>query len=330
MSKLTLNRGLVYDTHEIMKMQMGTTWVTEGSDPSTTTSGPIQQQQQQATSSTPHSRASSYTDNIGISLNRFYLDSEFMRTSSNIGGGENSHSLSILNNNKSIENVTSMKVGAFNFPNIPNPNGTSGIDYYYDQVIFMTITELPTTQGFLGLYGNYYFRFRVSNPNGSAVLLTPENDTYIFTQPLMSMDSFTMRFTKPQNFQPIPLPPDVITVQTVSAGGGYNPARFTVVGPYNTSIFGPVGPLVGGARVAVRIAGLITPDAGVNVAASDPQGMFVDNVLDATTFSISSLNHAALASAYVCTVYIKKNKIAVDFVFTSLESKPTNFITPVI
>lgn len=266
----------------------------------------------------------------GFATTSLYFDSEFRNGISELSSGEVTFNVSELNNQRSLTNVVQMKINAFNFPNIPNPNQTSGVDYNFDQTVFMTIPEFPTTQGFQAYNSkNYYFKFRVTNENGAAVYLEPVDNVFTFNQPITSIDTFTMKFYKPQNFQPINLPPDILNIETVIAGTGSFPARFRILPPYDTTVIGSIGALTGGDRVAVRISEFISPNSTVNTTTTDQQGYFIDNIISNSIFSISVLDHTALTTTVSGKLYIKKNKIAVDFTFTSLENHPTNFIQPV-
>lgn len=317
-------RGCKIDIHELNKKNIGY----EGESSKYFSSGSSQQYRGGNNTNTTSSNNNSGGDSslfrqIGFVDTRVYFDSEFKEGTSDLLNGELKFTISPLNNQQPISNVVSITISSFNFPNIPNPNQSSGVDYNFDHIVFISIPEFPSTDGYKGPQNtSYYFRLNLTNENAVAVKLIPENPTYTFNSPIPSVNSITLKFRKPQRFQNINIPPDVVNVVSLNT----NPARFTILTPYDTTILGNVGLLTGSDRVAVSFRLFNSNDATANIATTDRQGLLITNIIDANTFEIATLDHSGVVAPVTTEMYIKKNKIAIEATFTTLVDTPTNYL----
>jgi len=273
----------------------------------------------------PKNSYSSFTSNLGLVSNSFFLDTFTNLSNSSLTAGRLIFDIKALNQSTPIQNVFRVKINPFYFPNITNT--ASGVDYYYHRELFIDVEEFSSLTGYVNGSGSFYWKCNISNSSGAAVLVTPEESYYTFTRPINTIETLSLRFSKV--FSYINLPPSVISVRTTIAGAGFNPARFTILGGYDTTLFGPVGVLALADQVAV-IFQLHTNNSSVDSATNGTNGWLITNIIDANTFEVSGLDHSSLTVPSDGTMYILKNRVAFTITFLSTQDNATNYVAPVI
>lgn len=251
------------------------------------------------------------------------LDSVFRdQASSDLPNGLITWQVSPINNQQDLSNVIAARIGSFYIPNIQAAGGKPSPLYYsrvYVQIVDMPVSGSTTAQN----SNAFHFEMTIENLTGQAVELKPIDRTVYFPRPITSLSQVQLRFMTGPNFTRLPLPADTFFAQSVVvAGFGTNPIRFTV--PSSAAI-GLVGALVPG--VAVFITGYQSNDPAVNVQVNDPAGVYVTNVIDATTIEIAGINALTVNAVFVAQIMVPKNRIAPVMRFTSTSEQQTNGIS---
>ncbi len=220
---------------------------------------------------------------IGFRDWEMLFDSVFTKIPSNLINGQIIFNISDVNNGQGLGSVVEMNLGSFFFP-IPIQSAASPNFYFYRRV-YLQIAELPTTQSSRAPNGNrYQFEFNVDNLNSVAVLLTPIKDSFFLQLPITSLNQVTFNFSVGPYFTPIPLPLSNVQIYGIP---GTTPATFTLLNNVNTNIIGPVGvPTAPG--VAVFVTGFAP-----NVPITTTQGVYVTNIVDASTLQIAGYTIAS-------------------------------------
>lgn len=263
----------------------------------------------------------------GIDDTYLYFDSLAKDSSSDLGNGEITWSITNLNNSNPIENIVEMQVGDFWFPLIKNSTGFP--DYYFYRRVYMYITTLPSQQAVLMQNsGSFHFEFDVDIINSVAVHLKPVKDTFYFKRPITSLSSFTARFLVPSdasaNFKKIPIPTDKTTA-TLVGSPGTNPSRWHLVTD-PTSIIGDVGALAS-PGVAMYFSGVSSNNSTFNSTINSSQGAFADTVVDGTDFTVTADATAVTQPPNVsANIIIPKNRVAFQMRFTSVRDYKTNYL----
>lgn len=261
---------------------------------------------------------------VGFEDVELYFDSRQRDAASDYSVGEIRWDVTMINSNNDIKGCIQMHLNEFYLPR-PYAPPTSP-DYFYEQRVFMEFLGAPTTQAVLaGPLGRFHVEFRVENISGQAVRLVPlkKSGSFFFQRPLTSITEFYVRFMVPQKSGPLfkrinLLPETVMATVNLVAGAGTNPIQFTVP---STSVLGAVGAIP---PVAVWFSGLATPNLAVNAAVNNPDGLFVVNILDSTTFEVAGIDGTSLVALHTSTLYIPKNRIAMPVRFTCTRSTVTN------
>jgi hypothetical protein len=253
-----------------------------------------------------------------------YFDSYYKNKNLNISQGALSFSISLINNNKPIENIIQMQIERIYIPTPVVQAGSAELLYF--RQVFLQITTLPTTQGVLTSNSSvYHFEFDVGDTNSLATLLTPVNNIINFTRPLTSLDTLSLKFLIPPLFKPLPLPEDNLFVQLVLPGS--NPAVFQVLGN-TTSHIGQIGVLAPNNQVNVYLYNIVTDNATFNNSASSTYGVKITNILTSTTFEVASLDSTLVTSSTNnIDMLIGKNRIAFAARFTTITSNRTNYLS---
>lgn len=273
-----------------------------------------------------------------------YFDSRRRNTTSNLAIGELAWSISGINNNNDIKNCVEMRIDEFFFPRVYNATGKP--EFFYYLRLYAEIFSAPSSQVVLGPDGNrFHFQFDIENITGQAVRLVPipshngAGGSFFFQRPVQSLTDMQIRFSVPPTtssavpFIRVPIPNETVSVQMVLNGGvGYNPIRFQILSPDDTTTLAPIGSTVTStsAGVAVFLSGFLSNDSSINNAVNNnsagTNGLFVTNVLSTTTFEIAGINATTVTGAYTATMYIPKNRIAFAVRFTCVRNQLTNYV----
>lgn len=268
---------------------------------------------------------------IGFEDIELYFDSVQRNTSSNYAVGEVKWDVTVLNNTSDIRNCIEMHVGSFFFPKIYAP--TTAPEYFYFRRVLVEFQNAPANQAVLAATNNrFHFEFEVQNITGQCVKLVPIKSSFFFKRPITSITDFQLRFLVPPTtpsgtFKRIPLPRDTAAVISVEAS---NPMQFTFTDGTTTTALGPIGvqPLPG---IAVFFTGYNTTSYGgyYNPAVNSADGLFVTNIINATTFEISGVDATIGEGVFTdtATVFIPKNRFALPVRFTTSCSQITNYIS---
>lgn len=283
-------------------------------------------------SNTKKGPATVTVDNYGFETIDLYFDSLHRNRTTNLLLGEITWNITQLNNAQGLPNIVSIDLEPFYFPNIVR--GANEPSFFYARRVFIQILGLASTQTTRGPNGQqFHFECRVDNVtnDGQAVLLTPLRPRFIFSQPVTEMTALQLRFSVPKTeigaITPlsIPIPVENIVIRSLTTGGfGYNPIRFTVIGA-TTSILGNIGALTA-PGVAVFISGYASNSATTNSAVNNQIGVFVTNIIDASTFEIAGIDATTVTANYDAIMYIPKNRIAFCMHFGTIVTKITNHV----
>lgn len=239
--------------------------------------------------------------------------------------------ISNLNNSRPIENIVSIRLGEFYLPRLVSEPGRP--DYFFYRRVYMDFSNLPTNQGYRGssIYGSltkHHFELEIDNTNSIAVTAKPVAPTFYFAQPLSTLDQLTIKFMIPPYWGNVRLPPDTVEAQVVP---GSNPARLQLLGDaVTTDLTHLTGVLPQNERVAIYMIRFASDDATANNQMNSPYGIFIDEVIDNKTFSISSASFANVtATDGPVRFIIAKNRITIPLRITTITGKVTNHLFPV-
>ena len=315
------NRCNQIDTHELLKREI-MKQSAEGSDQGYRVGlTPQRTEIQQISDPTPQPAVPARSD-TGIEDTYIYFDSQAKELVSDMSNGLIEWNITTLNNSKPIENIIQMKIGSFYLPLISN--STSLPDYYFFRRVYMKIETLPTAQAIRAQNNqSFHFEFDVDNLSSIAVKLTPIEDTYYFSRPVVSLDQLQVRFLVPLNFRKISLPKDDLSVTAIA---GTNPGQFRVNGLDTTASIGSVGvPTAPG--VAAFFSEFISSNATLNNLVNDLNGAFITNIISTTTFSVTTFDFTTVLTNIDCRALIGKNRICIPLRFTSVRDVKTNYLT---
>jgi hypothetical protein len=259
--------------------------------------------------------------------NYMYFDSTHRNFTSNLSAGQLIFDINPINLQQPLDNVISMRINSFYFPNITTPDTSP--DYFFFGRAYLNVTSstLPVTQSIKSFNGNnYHFELDITNVNTVAVKMEPLDPIFYFQRPVQSLSQITFNFTTPVDFKPIPIPNDTLSVTSVAPGS--NPAVFQINGTDTTDAIGPNGAQTA-PGVAVYFANF---NSQVNNAAANTimnsDGYFITNVNSATnTFTVGALDLTALGATTLSgTAIIAKNRIGIEVRFKSFRQQLTNGI----
>ncbi len=268
---------------------------------------------------------------VGFEDIELYFDSTQRDQSSDYSIGEVRWSIPLINNATDIKNCVEMHLNDFYFPKIYAPS--TAPEFFYFRRAYVEFQNAPSNQAVLGPANNkFHFEFSVENINGQAVRLVPTKKSFFFQRPITSIVDFQIRFMVPPTtsaaavFKKVPIPKDTLSIATVfNAGFGYNPIRFQVQGLDDTTALAPLGAILA-PGLAVFISGYISNDAAVNNAVNNTDGIYVTNILDATTFEIAGIDASTVTVASAANLYIPKNRFAFPLRFTCTRDQVTNYV----
>jgi hypothetical protein len=331
-----MSRCNALDTHELLKNEIYSQKGDDDASFRTSFSGPVNivglHGNSGSGSAPPQSQSSGPLDNAGFQENEIYFDSTARDSSSIFSNGEIKWAIAPINNGFDVQNIVELSLGSFYFPRITSASATSP-DFFYFRRVYMFIESFPSTQAVLGPSGNnFHFEFDVNNATGQAVFLTPVNSSFFFQRPQLSLSNFNVVFLVPPNssssnvWTRVPLPHDTVSITSLTTGGaGYNPIRFQINGLDTTAELGPIGS-TGTPGLAVFITGYNSNSAAVNTLVNNPNGNFITNIIDNTTFEIGAINGTPVTANYTASMYIPKNRIAFRVRFSCLYNQLTNYV----
>lgn len=267
----------------------------------------------------------------GFGTTELYFDSVHRNPTSVMENGEILWDITTLNQGLSITQIVGIEIGNFYIPKV-NVASTYP-DFFYFNKVFIAFLDTVTQQTIRAANGQlFHIECDVVNGTGQAVSLVPVRSTFYFTQPINDLTQLRVKFLVPQTnplsnlLKVVPLPYETLSVQVALTGGfGYNPLRLTMLNGQTSSTIGLIGALAA-PGVAVFIAGLVSNDTTTNNAINDANGVFVTNVIDATTIEIAGIDSSPINAVYTATMFIPKNRIAFPMRFTTLSATPTNMV----
>jgi hypothetical protein len=250
-----------------------------------------------------------------------YFDSTARDFTSNISNGALTFNVAVLNLQKPLDNIVSIRINSFYIPRIVGP--ASSPDYFFFDRVYVRLTSgsLPVMQSVLGQSGaTYHFECEIQTVNSVGVKLIPIQPVYYFQRPIQSLSDLTFNFLIPLGFRPINLPNDTLRVRALA---GTNPAQFNILGVDDTSALAPIGvpPAPG---IAVYFNDFSSANATINNAITVSTGRYVDTITSAINFIVSSLNFTGLAFDTDCTMIIAKNRVGIEARFKSIRNQQTN------
>lgn len=288
------------------------------------------------------STASMETDNeliaAGFQDIELCFDSTARNMESDIANGEIAWDIPKLSLLRDIQNCIQLHVDHFYFPKVYAP--PTAPEFFYFRRMFMELLAVAGDQCALGPHGNrYHFEFDIQNIiAGQAVHLIPVKDqrSFFFNKPINSISKFAVLFKVPPTdlrtlpWKRVPIPPETAQIRMLlNAGVGYNPARFEIIpaGPqYNTlSLLGPIGS-TGAPGLAIFITGFSSGDPAVDAQINTPDGLFIANILDDTTFELATVDTTTVVTQPEASMFIPKNVIRFSFRFTTVSNDKTNYI----
>lgn len=274
---------------------------------------------------------------IGFIDEHIYFDSRFANGASDRPNGELRWSVPDLNNTQQVSNCVEMNLGEFYFPRIVT--SASVPDFFYARRAFMELQTVSSTAAVMAPNNSrFHFEFEVSNLDSGAVLFTPLRDSFFFPRPVTAISDFNVRFTVPSGniaapaFKRIPIPVDVAPIAAVvrvGPGVGYNPAQFEFTdGVTTTAVIGPVGvlPAPGVAIYISNYDGFFSSVPSFNDVVNRPEGWFVTEILDDTTFVVGGLDLDFEDAVGGGQMHIPKNRVAFPVRFTSVRDQNTNYM----
>jgi len=273
------------------------------------------------------------SNNHGFEWVELYFDSVNRNRVTTLANGDIAWSINNLNNSQGISSIIGIVLEPFYFPKVDVDPTLP--DFFYYRRVFIEIVGTGSQQSILGPNGQrFHFECQVSNANGQAVLLTPIRSTFYFTQPLIELTTFQLRFTVPKTDiftltpKVVPIYEGTVEILSLTTGGfGYNPIRFTITTPgVSTNIIGLIGALTA-PGVAAFITGYVSNDAATNGSVNNASGVFITNVIDATTFEIAGIDATAVNAQFSATMFVAKNRIAIAARFLSVVTKITNHVS---
>ncbi len=296
-------------------------------------SGQLNQSQQVIQYNQPYNQpvVSPSAKNVGFEDIEIYFDSTQRDASSGFEVGEVKWTIPTFNNGIDIKNCVQLHIPDFYFPKIYPASGKP--EYFYFQRVYMEFQGAPSSQAVLGPNNNkYHIEFDVENITSQAVKLIPVKRSFFFQRPIVSISDLQMRFMVPPMgpsstvWRKIPIPSDTVTINSLlTVGVGYNPIRFEITGLDTTSVLNPIG-VLSSPGLAVFISGYTSNDAAINSAVNSADGVYVTNVISATTFEIAGINASTVTAAFTATMFIPKNRFAFPIRFTTIRDQLTNYI----
>ena len=317
------------DTHELLKQEIGRQDEAQymgfgGSDELSFASNSL--------ASVNAGPATVVSNNHGFEWVELYFDSVYRNAITNLANGEISWSINTLNNSQGIASIIGIVMEPFFFPKVNVDPSLP--DFFYYRRVFIEIVGTGSQQSILGPNGQrFHFECTVSNANGQAVLLTPTRPTFYFTQPLIEMTTFQLRFTIPKTDiftttpKPVPIPNAIVDIISLTTGGfGYNPIRFAITTPGLTTSVLELPGVIAVPGVAVFITDYASGNTTINGVINNPSGVFVTNIIDATTFEIGGIDATTVAGGFTARMFVAKNRVAMAVRFLSVVTKITNHI----
>ena len=238
------SRRKFVDTHELLKKEMfeqtgsaalGDAISQAGDDIFGPTSLPYGQgkEQKKEESSVPGPLSIA---NEGI-IDRFiYFDSDAKNNgASNLAGGVISWPVSVLNQNKPIDNIIQMEIYTFYIPEIDT--GINFPQYYFYKRVTILLQEMQTTAILAQSNIRFHFEMEVQ-PAGIANLLQPANNwtsVFTFSKPFIEISLASFQFRAP--IKTLEFPQDIYDYVSVA---GSNPARIQTIGDHGITIGGQV------------------------------------------------------------------------------------------
>ena len=265
---------------------------------------------------TQYNTGGSSTDDVYM-----YFDSTARDFTSNIANGALTFNVALLNLQKPLDNIISIRINSFYIPRIVGP-ATSPDYFFFDRVyVRLTSGTLPVMQSVLGQSGaTYHFECEIQTVNSVGIKLIPVQPVYYFQRPIQSLSDLTFNFLIPLGFRPISLPNDTLRVRALA---GTNPAQFNVLGVDDTSALAPIGvPAAPG--IAVYFNDFISANSTINNAVTILTGRYVDTITSTVNFVVSSLDFTGLLLDTDCTMIIAKNRVGIEARFKSMRNQQTN------
>lgn len=257
--------------------------------------------------------------NEGIIDRYIYFDSDAKDTgASNLPNGIIAWPVSVLNQNKPIDNIIQMEVYTFYIPEIDT--GVNFPQYFFFKRVTMLIQEMQATAIFAQQNVKFHFEFEVQSA-GIANLLIPANNldsVFTFYKPFIEISLATFQFRAPIKL--LEFPQDIYDYVSVA---GSNPARIQTVGNHGITI---------GGQVSIFSRGFASNIGNIDALINSPDGQLL-TAIDAVTLEFPAAGIVGFSFAGVGVVpgnlTIGFRRVAFTMRFRSVTDERTNRIVPV-
>lgn len=319
------SRRKYVDTHELLKKEMfeqtgsaalGDAISQAGDDIFGPSSLPLAQKDQKKEESVPSPLS---IGNEGV-IDRFiYFDSDVKDTgASNLANGVIAWPVSVLNQNKPIDNIIQMELYTFYIPEIDT--GVDFPQYYFYKRVTILIQEMQTMAILAQQNIRFHFEMEVQ-PAGIANLLQPANTiTSIFTffKPFIEISLASFQFRAP--IKTLEFPQDIYDYVSVA---GSNPARIQTIGDHGITI---------GGQVSIFSRNFASNVGNIDALINSPDGQLL-TAISATILEFPAAGIVGFDFSGVGVVQgnltIGFRRVAFTMRFRSITDERTNRIVPV-
>jgi len=263
---------------------------------------------------------------------KFYFDSfEKDESLSQISNGLIVFNLSnYTSNGAGISNIVKIEIDSGNMPNIFNPIGITGPDYFIYRDVLMNIGELSLETGYVyknrltNIRSQAHFNFKIENGSSYWPDIVPREQTLVLTKPITFLSTLSLNLLSSPFYQKIPFRRDILTVTAIA---GSNPAAFNFnLG--SISDLGPENPPL--TPIPVFIKNFNSANNTINNSvANNGLGHFITaiNTPLINQFQIATLDFTALLLDTQCLMYIAFNRFTIGMTFTSITNEKTQGLT---
>lgn len=257
--------------------------------------------------------------NEGV-IDRFiYFDSDAKNTgASNLPQGVIAWAVSVLNQNKPIDNIIQMEIYTFYIPEIDT--GINFPQYYFYKRVTILLQEMQTSAILAQQNIRFHFEMEVQ-PAGIANLLLPANNltsVFTFSKPFIEISLASFQFRAP--IKTLEFPQDIYDYVSVA---GSNPARIQTIGDHGIGI---------GNQVSIFSRNFASNVGNIDALINSPDGQ----LLTAITTTILEFPAAGIVGFDFTGVGVVQGNLTIGFRrvaftmrFRSITDERTNRIVPV-
>lgn len=320
------SRRKFVDTHELLKKEMfeqtgsaalGDAISQAGDDIFGPSSLPLAQKDQKKPEETVPGPLS--LGNEGV-IDRFiYFDSDAKSNgASNLANGVIAWAVSVLNQNKPIDNIIQMEIYTFYIPEIDT--GVNFPQYYFYKRVTILLQEMQTSAILAQQNIRFHFEMEVQ-PAGIANLLQPANNVnsiFTFSKPFIEISLASFQFRAP--IKTLEFPQDIYDYVSVA---GTNPARIQTIGDHGITI---------GGQVSIFSRDFASNVGNIDALINSPDGQ----LLTAISSTVLEFPAAAIVGFSFASVGVVQGNLTIGFRrvaftmrFRSITDERTNRIVPV-